>query len=71
LDQTVDVHANLRILLTCQEAAGFSELYAKVMPQEQSDAIGTGDGIRIEFTSVPDEVKKFLSNTLFGKPATP
>jgi hypothetical protein len=41
------------------------------MPQEQSDAIGTGDGIRIEFTSVPDEVKKFLSNTLFGKPATP
>ena len=71
LDQTVDVYANLRILFTCKEAAGFSELYAKVMPQEQSDAIGTGDGIRIEFTSVPDEVKKFLSNTLFGKPATP
>jgi adenylate cyclase len=71
LDQTVDVYANLRILLTCQEATGFSEVYAKVMPKEQSDAIGSGDGIRIEFTSVPDEVKKFLSNTLFGKSTTP
>jgi adenylate cyclase len=71
LDQTVDVYANLRILLTCKEAVGFPELYAKVMPPEPSDAIGTGDGIRIEFTSVPDEAKKFLSNTLLGKPATP
>ncbi|MDH3884363.1 MAG: adenylate/guanylate cyclase domain-containing protein [Desulfobacterales bacterium] len=71
LDQTVDMYANLRILITGQEAPGFSELYAKVMPKEQSDAIGSGDGIRIEFTSVPDEVKKFLSNTFSGKPATP
>jgi adenylate cyclase len=71
LDQTVDVYANLRILLACQEAAGFSELYAKVMPKEEFDAIGSGDGIRIEFTSVPDEVIEFLRNTLLGKPATP
>jgi adenylate cyclase len=71
LDQTVDVHANLRILLACQETAGFSELYAKVMPKEESDAIGSGDGIRIEFTSVPDEVKKFIKNNLLGEPATP
>jgi adenylate cyclase len=71
LDQTVDVYANLRILFTCKEAAGFPELYAKVMPPEPSDSIGTGGGIRIEFTSVPDEAKKFLSNTLLGKPATP
>jgi adenylate cyclase len=71
LDQTVDVYANLRILLACQGAAGFSELYAKVMPKEDSDAMSSGDGIRIEFTSVPDEAKKFLRNTLLGKPATP
>ena len=64
-------YANLRILLACQGAAGFSELYAKVMPKEDSDAMSSGDGIRIEFTSVPDEAKKFLRNTLLGKPATP
>jgi adenylate cyclase len=71
LDQAVDVYANLRILLACQETAGFSELYAKVMPKEDSDAMSSDDGIRIEFTSVPDEAKKFLRNTLLGKPATP
>jgi hypothetical protein len=41
------------------------------MPKEDSDAMSSDDGIRIEFTSVPDEAKKFLRNTLLGKPATP
>jgi adenylate cyclase len=67
LDQAIEAHANLRILLASPEAAGFSEFYAKVISKEVSNEIPSGNGRRLEFTSMPQEVRQFIDKTALGK----
>ena len=60
LSAEVATYANLRILLAAQDAAGFAEVYAKVLPQNDSDAGSQDKGIRLQFTSMSPETKKYL-----------
>jgi adenylate cyclase len=60
LDAKVAAYANLRILLAAQDTAGYAEMYAKVLPQDDSDAGSEDKGIRLQFTSIPQETKNYL-----------
>ena len=60
LSAEVDAYANLRILLTAPDTAGFAEMYAKVLPQDDSDAGSEDQEIRLQFTSVEQEAKDYL-----------
>ena len=64
LDAKVDVYANLRILLAAQDAVGSAELYAKVLPIEDSEAGPEDKGIRLQFTSMPPETKNYIEQML-------
>jgi adenylate cyclase len=64
LDAEVAVYANLRILLAAQDAVGSAELYAKVLPIEDSDAGPEDKGIRLQFTSMPPETKNYIEQML-------
>jgi adenylate cyclase len=67
LDQAIEAYANLKILLASPEAAGFSEFYAKVISKEVSDETPLDNSRRLEFTSMPEEVRKFIDKTVLGK----
>jgi adenylate cyclase len=67
LDQAIEAYANLRILLASPEAAGFSEFYAKVMSKEVSDKTLPDNRRRLEFTSMPEEVRQFIDETALRK----
>jgi adenylate cyclase len=67
LGAKVAVYANLRILLAAQDTAGFAELYAKVLPKDDSDASSEDKGIRLQFTSMPQETKAYLDKRRSGK----
>jgi hypothetical protein len=60
LGAKVAAYANLRILLAAEGTAGSAEVYAKVLPQDDSDAGSEDEGIRLQFTSLPPETKKYL-----------
>ena len=60
LDAEVAAYANLRILLAAQDAVGSAELYAKVLPIEDSEAGPEDKGIHLQFTSIPPETKNYL-----------
>jgi adenylate cyclase len=64
LDAAVAAYANLRILLGVQDAAGAAELYAKVLPIEDSDAGPEDKRIRLQFTSMPPETKNYIEQML-------
>jgi adenylate cyclase len=67
LDRAIAAYANLRILLASPEAAGLSEFYAKVISQEVSDETPSDNSRRLEFTSMPEEVRQFMDKTALRK----
>jgi hypothetical protein len=67
LAQQVETHANLRILVAPQETSGLSEVYAKVLPSEESERVSSHDTVRLRFTWLPEEVKEFLKKRRFGE----
>jgi class 3 adenylate cyclase/CHASE2 domain-containing sensor protein len=60
LAQAVDAHANLRMFLAPQETSGRLEVYAKVLPPEDSACPSSQETLRLQFTWLPEEVKEFL-----------
>jgi adenylate cyclase len=64
LDRAIAAYANLRILLASPEAAGLSEFYAT---QEVSDETPSDNSRRLEFTSMPEEVRQFMDKTALRK----
>ena len=60
LGADIAAYANLRILLADQDNAEFAELYAKVLPSEDSGDGPESRGIRLQFTSMPPETKTYL-----------
>jgi adenylate cyclase len=66
LDEKVAVYTNLRILLADEENRGLSELYAKVLPNENPDTEGTGNRLRLQFTSMSQETKNYLEKKTVG-----
>jgi adenylate cyclase len=67
LDQAIEAYANLKILLASPESAGFSECYAKVMSQDVSDDPSPDNSRRLEFTSMPEDVRRLIDKTVLGK----
>ena len=70
LDRAIEAYDHLKILLTSLAAAGLSEFYAKVMSQGVSDEPSSDNIRRLEFTSIPQDVRKFIDKTVLGKWAT-
>ena len=66
LDEKVAVYTNLRILLVDEENCGLSELYAKVLPDENPDTSLTGNRLRLQFTSMSQETKNYLEKKTVG-----
>ena len=66
LDEKVAVYTNLRILLADEENSGLSELYAKVLPNENPDTSVTGNRLRLQFTSMSQETKNYLEKKTVG-----
>ena len=62
LNVNVAAYSNLRILLSAQDTAGFPELYAKVLPQVDVNTDSEDEGIRLQFTWIPQEAKKYLEH---------
>jgi adenylate cyclase len=60
LDEKVDAYTNLRILLKDEENRGLSELYAKVLPDENPNTPVTDNRVRLQFTSMSNETKIYL-----------
>ena len=66
LTQKVEIHANLKILMAPTETSGLSEVYAKVLPTEESDKLLSHDTVHLQFTWLPEEVKAFLEKRRHG-----
>jgi len=56
----VEAFENLKIVCTAGEHSGLSELYAKVMPKVEYSRKLSKESLLIEFTSLADEINKFL-----------
>jgi len=61
LDQKLTAYTNLRIVLAIPEARGLSECYAKVLPPDKPDVSAEENRARLQFTSVPRDIKQFLN----------
>jgi hypothetical protein len=61
LDEKVAAYMNLRILLKEEENRGLSEIYAKVLPNENPDTAVTDNGVRLQFTSMSQKTKDYLA----------
>jgi adenylate cyclase len=60
LDEKVAAYMNLRILLKDEENRGLSEIYAKVLPDENPDTPAADNRVRLQFTSMSQETKDYL-----------
>jgi adenylate cyclase len=60
LDQQVEAHSNLKVLLAPKDSLGLAEVYAKVVSVEPSESTSSHIKARLEFTWLPEEVKSFL-----------
>jgi class 3 adenylate cyclase/CHASE2 domain-containing sensor protein len=60
LDEKVVAYTNLRILLKDEENRGLSELYAKVLPDENAKTPVTDNRVRLQFTSMSNETKIYF-----------
>lgn len=63
LASQMEAHTNLKVVCIKEDSKGLSELYAKVLPEEEPSMKSSKKGVRIHFTSMPDEIKKFFENT--------
>ena len=61
LTHKVEAHTNIRIVHSGQEGSRLSVLYAKVLPKEEHPARSSDEGVVIEFTTMPSEIKKFFT----------
>jgi adenylate cyclase len=62
LEGKVEIHSNLKILLSTQEVQGLSELYAKVVSFDSADKTSSRVSVRLALTWVPEDVKAFFDN---------
>ena len=60
LEKWVANHSNLKILLAPENTPKLSEAYAKVVSLDQSSSTSSNFRGRVEFTSLPEDVKIFL-----------
>lgn len=56
----IEAFENLKIVCTTEQHSGLSELYAKVLPEVDYLMKMSRESLLIEFTSLADEIKKFL-----------
>jgi len=68
LDQQVEAHSNLKVLLAPKDSLGLAEVYAKVVSVEPSESTSSHIRARLEFTWLSEEVKSFLEKKRPGKP---
>ena len=68
LDQQVEAHSNVKVLLTPKDSPGLAEVYAKVVSVEPSESTSSHIKARLEFTWIPEEVKSFLVKKRSSKP---
>ena len=61
LSRPVAAHTNLKILLATDDHAPAGEIYAKVMPESDSDSNMTSELTHLRFTWVSEEVKQFFA----------
>jgi len=66
LDQPVEVRSNLKVLLAVEEGTEPAEAYAKVVSLEASESASSGYRVHLEFTWLPDDVKRFLEKKIPG-----
>ena len=62
LEGQVEIHSNLKILLSLKATPGLSEVYAKVVSLDQSNSTSSKVSVRLEFTWLPENVKTFFDN---------
>jgi len=67
LESEVPTHANLKLAWAAEEAAGVSEVYAKVLECRASPEAGPGARVRLEFTTLPDDARAFLEGRRVGQ----
>jgi len=60
LTHRMEAHANLKVVRTAGDPKELLELYAKVLPEEEQSMKSSEKSVRIHFTSIPDEIKKFF-----------
>ena len=54
-------YTNLKIVLAAPETHGLSECYAKVLPHDPAEGSSGEHRTRLQFTSVPPDIKQFLN----------
>lgn len=64
MEQQAEVRSNLKILLAPKEAHGLSEVYAKVISVEATEANASQAKVLLEFTWLPKDAKDFLEKKL-------
>jgi adenylate cyclase len=62
LEQQVEIHSNVKVLLAPEDSPEMAEVYAKVVSVEPSEATPYQLKARLEFTWLPDNVKTFFNN---------
>ena len=60
LVKQLPAHTNLRIVLATPETCRLSECYAKVLPHDTPDGSGGEHRTRLQFTSLPPDIKNFF-----------
>ena len=67
LEKQVANYSNLKILLVPEETVDLSEAYAKVILLDPSSSTSLNVRGRLEFTSLPEDVKNYLKKKCSGK----
>ena len=62
LARQVEAFENIKIVCSTGEGSGLLELYAKVLPEVEYAMKSPRESLLIEFTSLVDELKKFLAS---------
>lgn len=60
LDQAVEARSNLKVLVAVEEGKEKTEAYAKVISLEPAASASSGYRVHLEFTWLPDDVKRFF-----------
>ncbi len=68
LEREMELHANLKILLVSPETSVLPELYAKVTAVDRPEGASANVRTRLEFTSLPQETKRFLNEKTLSFP---
>ncbi|MFC1824493.1 CHASE2 domain-containing protein [Thermodesulfobacteriota bacterium] len=68
LSDRIDLHSNLKILVSNQAKGGLSELYAKIVSLGHSDSITSNIRAGLEFTWLSDDIRHFFAGLLAVRP---